>query len=182
MKFSSNVKRIFLFLPALVIMPGLFLFPAGTMKGETIKKGAEQIKIKGHLRDWKDIKKVSLNELRRARKLRPVLNFERPRHITRKGTGRDRVVQTSFGGKTSLERKRSAAITSADFAGMNLAANGSGWPPDPVGDVGITYYVQAVNTSLGIYRKSDGELVSAVTFDDFFGGEGISGTPCDENN
>jgi hypothetical protein len=69
-----------------------------------------------------------------------------------------------------------------DFPGMNLSANGAGWPPDTCGDVGNTYYVQAVNTSIGIYNKSTGALVSATTFDDFFEGSAVSGTPCDEDN
>src|SRR5436853_339410 len=39
------------------------------------------------------------------------------------------------------------------FDGMNFNANGAGHPPDPVGDVGPTHYVQAVNTSVRIYDK-----------------------------
>ncbi|MCP4221081.1 MAG: hypothetical protein GY765_41005, partial [bacterium] len=58
----------------------------------------------------------------------------------------------------------------------------AGWPPDPTGDVGLAYYVQAVNTSIGIYNKSTGALVSATTFDEFFEGPSVSGTPCDSQN
>lgn len=65
------------------------------------------------------------------------------------------------------------------FKGLGFDPWGAGWPPDTNGDVGTTYYIQAVNTSFGIFRKSDGQLVTATTFDDFFSG---TGTPCDDNN
>ncbi|MCI0397290.1 MAG: carboxypeptidase regulatory-like domain-containing protein [Chloroflexi bacterium] len=67
-----------------------------------------------------------------------------------------------------------------DFAGLNFAANGSGWPPDTNGDVGPNHYVQTVNTSVGIYNKSTGAQLVAMTFDAFFTGPG--GTPCDTSN
>src|SRR5207302_4756295 len=41
-------------------------------------------------------------------------------------------------------------------AGLDFANWGDGWPPDTNGDVGPTYYIQTVNTSIGIFRKSDG--------------------------
>ena len=65
-----------------------------------------------------------------------------------------------------------------DFAGLDFANWGAGWPPDTVGDVGPHHYIQAVNTAIGIYDKS-GQLLRAVTFDDFFDG---TGTPCDDDN
>jgi len=67
-----------------------------------------------------------------------------------------------------------------NFAGMNLNQHGAGWPPDTTGDVGLTYYVQAVNTSIGIYRKSTGAAVSTTTFNSFF--PSSVGSPCDNNN
>lgn len=39
-----------------------------------------------------------------------------------------------------------------------ISGNGSNAPPDPVGDVGMNHYVQAVNTSFAVYEKS-GNLV-----------------------
>jgi len=33
-----------------------------------------------------------------------------------------------------------------NFAGLDFAGFGDGWPPDPNGDVGPTYYIQTVNT------------------------------------
>src|SRR6266545_6780010 len=35
------------------------------------------------------------------------------------------------------------------FAGLDFANFGDGWPPDTNGDVGPTYYIQTVNTSVG---------------------------------
>lgn len=55
---------------------------------------------------------------------------------------------------------------------------GAGWPPDTVGDVGPNHYIQAVNTSVGIYNKL-GTQLAAFTFDALWAG---SGTACENNN
>jgi hypothetical protein len=65
------------------------------------------------------------------------------------------------------------------FEGMNFSLNGSGWPPDTVGDVGDVYFVQAVNTSLGVFNKSTGALERAFTYDDFFR---EASPPCNNQN
>jgi len=65
-----------------------------------------------------------------------------------------------------------------NFKGFDLANWGSGWPPDPNGDVGPNHYIQAVNTSIGIFSKS-GTFQAAFTFDYFFEG---TGTACDNSN
>ncbi|HEY3289631.1 MAG TPA: hypothetical protein VGK87_05845 [Anaerolineae bacterium] len=65
------------------------------------------------------------------------------------------------------------------FAGINYLNGGSGWPPDPNGDVGPVYYIQAVNTSFAIYLKSTGLQVKALTFNAFFSG---AGGQCSYNN
>ena len=72
-----------------------------------------------------------------------------------------------------------APSPTASFAGLSHSGWGAGWPPDTNGDVGPTYYVQAVNTSIGIFDKASGSRVAAVTFDDLFSG---TGTPCDSSN
>jgi hypothetical protein len=66
----------------------------------------------------------------------------------------------------------------ASFKGLDFFDWGAGWPPDTVGDVGPNHYIQAVNTSLGIYSKT-GTQLAAFTFDNFFSG---TGTPCDDSN
>ena len=72
------------------------------------------------------------------------------------------------------------------FAGLGFAGIcsgtlcGAGWPPDPVGDVGPNTYVEAVNTSIGIFSKT-GTQLAAFTFDSLWNGAG-KGTPCDDSN
>ncbi|HET9857433.1 MAG TPA: hypothetical protein VFP99_06325, partial [Chthoniobacterales bacterium] len=61
---------------------------------------------------------------------------------------------------------------------MNYNANGAGHPPDTVGDVGPNHFVQAVNTSVGIYSKTTGAALATFTFDGLWAGAG-TGTPCD---
>ena len=80
-----------------------------------------------------------------------------------------------------------APVPILTFEGLDLTNWGAGWPPDVNGDVGRSnvgaenrgYYIQAVNTSFGIFDKATGTLVAATTFDDFFDG---TGTPCDDSN
>jgi hypothetical protein len=66
------------------------------------------------------------------------------------------------------------------FPGLDEASFGAGWPPDPNGDVGPNYYVQTVNTSVGIFAK-DGTRAAAFTFDSLFS-QAATGTPCDNSN
>src|ERR1051325_8179145 len=64
------------------------------------------------------------------------------------------------------------------FDAMNFNTNGAGHPPDTVGDVGPNHFVQAVNTSIGIYNKTTGTAFSTFTFTSLWTGAG-TGTPCD---
>jgi IPT/TIG domain len=79
------------------------------------------------------------------------------------------------------EATSTPAPAASSFAGLDFAHWGAGWPPDTNGDVGPTYYVQTVNTSIGIFRKSDGVRVAAFTFNTLFG-QSPTGTPCDNLN
>jgi hypothetical protein len=67
------------------------------------------------------------------------------------------------------------------FEGLDFANWGAGHPPDTNGDVGPEYYIQTVNTSIGIYRKTDGVRVAAFTFDTFMS-QGNFGNLCDTDN
>ncbi len=71
--------------------------------------------------------------------------------------------------------------TTSNFLGLDFTNWGSGRPPDTVGDVGPTYFIQAVNASIGIYRKSDSVRVAAFTFDTFMS-QGSFGNLCDTDN
>ena len=68
-----------------------------------------------------------------------------------------------------------------NFAGLSYALNGDGWPPDTNGDVGPTYYMQTVNTSVGIFRKSDGAQMASFSFDTLMS-QGNFGNACDTDN
>ena len=65
------------------------------------------------------------------------------------------------------------------FPGLDLQNWGAGWPPDTVGDVGDDFYIQAVNTSIGIWSKFGGAPLAAFTFDALWSN---TGTPCDNQN
>jgi len=69
----------------------------------------------------------------------------------------------------------------ANFEGLDFNNWGAGHPPDTNGDVGPEYYIQTVNTSIGIYRKTDGVRVAAFTFDTFMS-QGNFGNLCDTDN
>src|SRR5205814_7184816 len=47
-----------------------------------------------------------------------------------------------------------APSTLMNFDGLDFQNWGAGHPPDTNGDVGRDYYIQTINTSIGIYRKS----------------------------
>ena len=73
-----------------------------------------------------------------------------------------------------------APSTLANFAGLDFANFGAGHPPDTVGDIGPNHYIQAVNTSIGVYNKT-GTRLAAFTFDTFMS-QGHFGNLCDTNN
>ncbi|MBK9062418.1 MAG: carboxypeptidase regulatory-like domain-containing protein [Acidobacteria bacterium] len=78
-------------------------------------------------------------------------------------------------------RNAPAPPPTQSFDGLDFANFGAGHPPDTNGDVGPTYYIQSVNTSLGIYNKSTGARVAAFTFNTFMS-QGAFGNLCDTNN
>lgn len=69
----------------------------------------------------------------------------------------------------------------ANFDGLDFANFGATYPPDANGDVGPVYFIQAINASIGIFRKSDGVRVAAFTLDTFMS-QGSFGNLCDTNN
>ena len=69
----------------------------------------------------------------------------------------------------------------SSFGGLDFATWGAGHPPDENGDVGPANYIQVVNTSIGIYDKSNGNRVAAFTFNAFMS-QGNFGNLCDTDN
>lgn len=70
---------------------------------------------------------------------------------------------------------------SANFEGLDFNTFGNGHPPDTVGDVGPNHYIQAINSSLGIYDKATGTRIAAFGFNTFMS-QGHFGNLCDTNN
>ena len=70
---------------------------------------------------------------------------------------------------------------SGAFPGLDHDTWGAGWPPDTNGDVGPNYYIQTINTSIGIFNKAGGAPVAAFTFNTFMS-QGNFGNLCDTNN
>ncbi len=69
---------------------------------------------------------------------------------------------------------------SANFPGLGFSESvtggqaGGGWPPDTNGDVGPTYYVQSVNTAIGIFAKATGTLSAAFTINNLWSASGTN--------
>jgi putative transposon-encoded protein len=74
-----------------------------------------------------------------------------------------------------------APAPDSSFEGLDFANWGAGHPPDTNGDVGPNYFIQTVNTSIGVYDKSNGNRVAAFTFNAFMS-QGAFGNLCDTNN
>src|SRR4029079_57950 len=125
-----------------------------------------------------------------VRKLRgTVVKRERPEHEDPFGPP-EQGQEESTGGSAPPAQVSPSAIASAaaaapgpdsSFDGLDYATWGDGHPPDENGDVGPTYYIQVVNTSIGIYDKSTGTRVAAFTFNDFMS-QGNFGNLCDTDN
>jgi hypothetical protein len=67
------------------------------------------------------------------------------------------------------------------FEGLDRFNWGAGSPPDTNGDVGPNHYIQTVNTSIGVYNKTNGSQIAAFTFNTFMS-QGNFGNLCDTNN
>jgi hypothetical protein len=74
-----------------------------------------------------------------------------------------------------------APAPTAVYEGLDRFNWGAGSPPDTNGDVGPNNYIQTVNTSIGVYRKSDGFQQAAFTFNTLMS-QGNFGNLCDTNN
>jgi hypothetical protein len=93
--------------------------------------------------------------------------------------GRDQAAQTSA--PNAPVPSPGSGSGAGNFFGLDFAHFGDGWPPDTNGDVGPVYYIQTVNTSIGIFRKSDGALVAGFSFDTLMS-QGQLGNACDSQN
>ena len=67
------------------------------------------------------------------------------------------------------------------FLGLDFTSWGTGYPPDTNGDVGPTYFIETVNTAVGIYDKTTGTQVAAFSFNTLMS-QGNFGNLCDTSN
>jgi hypothetical protein len=74
-----------------------------------------------------------------------------------------------------------APAPTISFRGLDHLNWGAGHPPDTVGDVGPNHFVQAVNSSVGIFSKTGGAPLAAFTFNSLWSGA-ATGTACDSSN
>jgi hypothetical protein len=76
-------------------------------------------------------------------------------NVTLEEEGPDPLVQNGVGGAPV------ANLGGVNFDGIIYETGGSGFPPDPTGDVGPNHYFQSVNTTFQIFNK-DGSPASAI--------------------
>jgi len=99
---------------------------------------------------------------------KPAREMGTPPDLGPTGNGVDSVLQ----GPIALSAP--APAPSSSFAGLDLQNWGAGWPPDTHGDVGPNHYIQAVNTSIGVFDKTSGTRLAAFTFNSFFQANGAT--------
>jgi hypothetical protein len=128
-------------------------------------------------------------DLRKLPKTPPLPRRERPRPPKEQVVpapimiepGPESLVQSDWSTLRAPIATAAAPAPILTFEGLDRENWGAGSPPDTTGDVGPTWYVQAVNTSVGIYRKSDGFREAAFTFDTLMS-QGNFGNLCDTDN
>jgi hypothetical protein len=90
--------------------------------------------------------------------------LERQTHATVSSEVRDPAVQSAIGAQN-------VAAPAGSFDGLQMAALATQYvPPDPVGDVGLTQYVQAVNGGLDVFGKNGDDLTGAIDDSSFWNG------------
>jgi hypothetical protein len=141
-------------------------------------RGPRELRLKkAHPFDG-DLRK--LPQRKPVRKWRP--EREPPFHVPQIYPGTTTPAKSSAQTQVSVPAPAAPAPTpNISFDGLDFANWGGGHPPDENGDVGPTYYIQTVNTSIGIFNKSTGARIAAFTFDTFMS-QGSFGNLCDTDN
>ncbi len=167
-----------LLLSAFGLIAALVLASIGFFSGGVPRTEAQKPVVRGPF-IGPPIKPKSFDgDLRRLPKAEPA---GPPRIIPLRGRGQStqpRSIQQPSG--LALQPQASAAMPtpSQSFQGIGFTFN---FPPDTNGDVGPNYYVQAVNTSFGIFGKTGVALAGPTTFDSLWAGAS-TGTLCDNQN
>ena len=148
------------------LLPGA---PTTGVKGPFVETHAAAVSMD---KDLRDLPQTGPTQKRPYREMGSLPTIQKP------GTGLDPVLQVEDGNRAMIEMAAAPAPLTS-FKGLDLQTCGGGWPPDTHGDVGPTHYIQAVNTSIGIFDKASGSRLAAFTFNNFFvaaGGSGICAT------
>jgi hypothetical protein len=106
-------------------------------------------------------------------KKRPPKEEVELRETGHQGSGPEAAVQSS-------SAINAAPAPTISVKGLDFNTWGAGHPPDTNGAIGPNHLVQTVNTSIGIFDKTNGNRVAAFTYDDFFVNSGTA--ECDGNN
>ena len=128
-------------------------------------------------------------DVRTLPQLPPNARTNRDKLAEREGPDAVAVGATDFAavGSATAPGAAPAPAPSTTFEGLHFTEDcngtqcGAGHPPDTNGDVGPTYYVQTINTAIGIYDKSTGSRIAAFSFDAFMS-QGAFGNLCDTDN
>jgi hypothetical protein len=140
--------------------------PTNFVKGPFVETHGKAVSMN------KDLRNLPQNGPDQKRPMREMGQMPAP---INNGSVPDPVIQTNDSLRAVAEMAAApAALTS--FKGLDLQNWGAGWPPDTHGDVGPNHYIQAVNTSIGIFDKATGTRLAAFTFNNFFIAAGGSGT------
>jgi hypothetical protein len=164
--------------------------PGGDSPSEGRSKGKKGAKI-GPAVEHK-LRKASSKvfDVRKLPQTPPVPRREKPRPPKEPVLPDPIMIETDAGAQNvrSDARENWQAVATAaapvpiiTFDGLDRENWGAGSPPDTTGDVGPNWYIQGVNTSVGIYRKSDGVREAAFTFDTLMS-QGNFGNLCDTDN
>ncbi|HEY0321747.1 MAG TPA: carboxypeptidase regulatory-like domain-containing protein [Pyrinomonadaceae bacterium] len=152
---------------------------ASTRKPVNLKpKEVRLTRAKSFNGDLRELPYIPSPKRERPEREMPSIN---PGVLTRGGVPPE-AVQTTEAPQTSVPTLSAPAPAPlSTFEGLDNANWGAGHPPDTVGDVGPNHYIQAINTSIGIYNKSTGARVAAFTYDTFMS-QGNFGNVCDTDN
>jgi hypothetical protein len=117
---------------------------------------------------------------------RPLTKRERPERegpdpAPRFAPGTSAATETAPPDVTPAAPGQSLPTPGNDFDGLDFNTWGNGHPPDTNGDVGPSYFIETINTAIGIFDKSTGGLVTALSFNTFMS-QGHFGNLCDTNN
>src|SRR5579859_823907 len=172
-------------LPKDLRAPGL---PNTSNAGDQLPAETSSFAVMSHPREDRLMRGSSFQGDLRTLPQIPPNKFERPEFeppaivpVPYPETSSGSLPATAAGGTNASSPSAPAPAPSSSFEGLDFTNWGAGHPPDPNGDIGPLYYIQTINTSVGIYDKSDGSRVTAFIFNTLMS-QGNFGNLCDTSN